>query len=258
MPSMSNGTERDPLHGYVPFPRSSGRQTEAQRNVEGVLLRVLTVAASPLSPLSAVLNEINTSRAQRYMKRRISTLKKEFDERMEGVKDETVDREYMRSEAFFDLVVEAVEATLRTRDELKIKMMARVLSGALLEGAQTGYSPEEYLRLFASLTPTELRVALALFEQQPEQEADGQDENGAWSAWQEHVCGEVGIDTADLRLTLSRLYSSGLLEEISSGLDKNENLYIEVLKPGEIFFYKVSTSFDKLMKFVAFPPQLET
>ncbi len=147
---------------------------------------------------------------------------------------------------------EVVEAVLRTRHEAKIDMVARVLRGAILRGARESYSPEEYMRLIADLAYTELRVALSLFRRRPKPDHQ-EDEEGPWRAWQHEVCSEVDIDLADLQLTLSRLRATGLLREMTARIAENGALLLDVPRPGEVGFFEVSPSFDKLMSFVTRP-----
>ena len=252
----TNKDDQNPLHGYVPIPQGDEGQTEGQRAIEDAAHSGIAIAASPIPWLGAIVNEMKAVRWQRIAERRLRVLEDKFDLRMRGVPKEAVDWAYVDSEAFFDLVREAVEAVLRTRHEAKIDMVARVLRGAVLREARAAYSPEEYMRLVADLTNTELNVALSLFRRRPTRDKM-EDEGGPWTDWQHEVTNEVGIDRADLLLTLSRLRATGLLLNTSARIAENGALMVDATRPGEVGFYEISPSFDKLMSFVTHPQQPE-
>lgn len=131
-----------------------GEQTDTQKFGESLLFSFLNVAANEVLVLGSILSEARLNRAQMFMERRLSALTEEWKRQMETVKEETVDWEFVRSETFFDLLRQAVEVAVRTRDQQKIEFVARVLRGATVEGGQEGYSPEEYLGLLLDLTST--------------------------------------------------------------------------------------------------------
>ena len=80
----------------------------------------------------------------------IDALKKDMHERMETVTDRTLDREYLESDEFFDLVMRALDATIRTRDGVKRRLYARILTESTIRSKREGHSPEgisTYLRI---------------------------------------------------------------------------------------------------------------
>ncbi len=140
-----------------------GEQTDTQKFGESLLFSFLNVAANEVLVLGSILSEARLNRAQMFMERRLSALTEEWKRQMETVKEETVDWEFVRSETFFDLLRQAVEVAVRTRDQQKIEFVARVLRGATVEGGQEGYSPEEYLGLLLDLTSTAFVIVVDPF-----------------------------------------------------------------------------------------------
>jgi hypothetical protein len=170
---------------------------------------------------------------------------------LESLEARAVRKDYFETDEGFDLLLKAVEAARRTRSRDKREYYARILRGAVLDSERREYSPEEYLQLVADLTPRELMVARSLYRDRPEKEFEAQPGGDAWTIWQGKVCGEVGLDVADLQLALGRLRSSGLLEEVTVGEDKTQGFdYLIALEPGEIPSYRVSPAFEKLMRFL--------
>lgn len=160
---------------------------------------------------------------------------------METVEEEAVDKKYLESEEFVDLVLKAFEFSTKTRDKEKIRWYAQILTESTMRNKQEGYSPEEYMYLISDLSPQELRVARSLYRERPK--------DNTWESWTEQVCNEVGTDKADLQLALSRIRSSGLIEEEIAGVDEG-GLYIHTREPKEVLYYRVASPFEKLMKFL--------
>lgn len=79
--------------------------------------------------------------------------------------DVPIDQDYVNSKAFFDLIGKAVEATDRTDSEEKIKLLAKILAGAIVIQDRTANSPSIYMSLLADLSAEEIGLAKALYAQ---------------------------------------------------------------------------------------------
>jgi hypothetical protein len=117
-----------------------------------------------------------TAKAQKISERRLNELCVEWQKQMQEIPDDLVDKDYVESEEFFDLVFKTWEATKRTRHNEKIHLYARILTGAVPIQNREEHPPEDYLTVLEELSPTEIKLARALYEQQKEQPED--DENG--------------------------------------------------------------------------------
>lgn len=244
--------EQGPLHGHVPAPLNEAvEQTNLQKSGEGLVFSFLNIAANEVPILGSVLTELRSSRMQHYMEGRIADLAEALRGEMQAVEEGVIDKEYLNSEAFFDLLLQAVDTAARTRDRRKIELVAQILRGAILQGAEGEYSPEEYLRLVSDLTVTELRVSRSLYAWYSAVSAKDRDE--LWEQWKNAVCADVGIDEADLAMVLSRMSSKGLIEPVFTGADER-GLWIDTAKPGEIRQHVISLPFKKLMRFLRTSP----
>jgi hypothetical protein len=224
------------------------RAEEASEAYErNTALRTLVVA---IPGIGSSLDLVLSSGGRRFEERirdLIDALKKDMQERMETVADSTLDKEYLESDEFFDLVIKALDATIRTRDERKRRPYARILTESTIRSKREGHSPEEYLDLIADLTPRELYVARMLYTDWPgegDENRERDDLNEAWRDWQDKVRAEVGIDGADLQLILGRLRSSGLVTESIATLPIGGGPIVDLPQ------YWVSPPFEKLMRFL--------
>ena len=219
--------------------------SEAYEN--NLAFRSLVVA---IPGIGSSLDLVFTSGGQRSNERirsLINAMKEDMQERIEAIADSTVDEEYLKSEEFFDLVMKAFDATIRTRDDAKRRLYARILTESTIRSAREGRSPEEYLDLIADLSPLELRVARSLYTSLPRarcERREAAEVYEAWRRWQDSVCTDASIDSADLRLILGRLDSSGLITEDAALFPSDVG---PVDKPP---LYWVSPAFEKLMQFL--------
>lgn len=207
-------------------------------------LRALVVA---IPGIGSSLDVVLASEAPRIFRERTSKVLNDMKERMETVEDSAIDKEYLQTEEFFDLVLKALDSAIKTRDERKLRLYARILTESTIRSKKEGHSPEEYLDLIADLTPLELRVARALYAGWPREGCESRGTNDvqeAWRGWQDRVRAEVSIDGADLQLILGRLHSSGLITE-EGGLFPRDVGPID--EPPQ---YWVSLGFEKMMRFL--------
>lgn len=133
---------------------------------------------------------------------------------MDCIQKSMIDKEYLESEEWFDLIVRGIEAATRTRDKEKIRLYAKVLRGAVTIQDREEFSPEEYLSILTELTPREIEVARVIYEQsQRTPNTDG-------LQWiREKKLPELSercpsIPREDLQFILLRLQRSGLIQEL--------------------------------------------
>lgn len=200
--------------------------------------------------IGSSLDLVLTSGGQRSRERihkLIDAMKDDMQERLETVEDSAVDEEYLKSEEFFDLIMKALDTTIKTRDEAKRRTCARILIESTIFSKREGYSPEEYLDLIADLTPRELAVAQALYRDlsgEGDESRELKESREAWMSWQDRVRAKVGIDGADLQLILDRLHSSGLITEDTALVPSSGG---PIQAPPQ---YWMSPAFKKLMRFL--------
>ena len=219
--------------------------TPAQRKAEGLIFSLLGVVLSEVPFLGAAYNELRSYRSEQFMESRLSHMHHQLISRMEGVEEEAVNREYLVSEALFDLISKAVETALRTRDREKVGYIASILKGAVLNPNQENHLAEdlaeEYMYLVSDLTPQELRVARTLYNLQKGQEnTDLTQRMESWKLHRDSLGSEHSLSSNDLSLTLNRLASTGAVDRVLP------------MVPGETLepIYRVSAPFDRLMRFL--------
>lgn len=177
--------------------------------------------------VGSALDLLLASKGQAMIQDRIARLFDSLKEELSQVREEAVDKEYIQSEEWFDLIVNALDAATKTRDTAKIRLYAKVLRGALTARCSEASSPEEYLTVLANLTPMEVEVASAIYRM----ECNWPEPSGAkleWPSpeqWKRRFEESVSVPSDDLSMVLLRLQSSGLVRDLKGEFLGYEGVY---------------------------------
>lgn len=163
----------------------------------------------------------------------------------------TVD--FFNNEAGYDLFIQAVEASAKTRSEEKRDLIARILVGATRSDLeQEEYSPEEYLNIIGDLNEKELYIARSIYTGQREIQSPKKlapnNKVETWRLTKEVLTRKHDIEADALPLYLNRLHLAGLLdlEYVVAGYDAHGFAVQEEAVPT----YWVSSAFRCLMEFL--------
>lgn len=175
-----------------------------------------------------------TIKAQKVAERRLNVLCQFWEQEMQNTSMQHIDKEYLESEEFFDLLIKVWDATKRTRQNEKISLYAQVLVGAIPLQNREQHWPEDYISILAELTLREIEVARALYKQQlirPEPtenemewlrritaidiEKDQDEINIGMGQWEKLVADCPSVSKQDIAFLLLRLQRSGLAKEMS-------------------------------------------
>ncbi|MCA1716072.1 MAG: hypothetical protein LC781_04145, partial [Actinobacteria bacterium] len=190
------------------------------------------------------LTELAAGKGQQIIEARRDEFLQLLAQHLATLEEAAVRKDYFQTPEGFDLLVKALDEARKTRSKEKRDIYARILRGAIVDFEQGRYSAEEYLYLISDLTLKELRVARSLYKAPRSMLREE-----AWQSWRNKVCCETVIDKADLSMILSRISSFGLIESVVAGIDEENGFWVNVGDPGDAGFYRVTPSFEKLMKF---------
>jgi hypothetical protein len=139
-------------------------------------------------------------------------------EEMSHIKGERIDSAYLESPEFSDIVLKLMEASLRTRDREKMRLYAKFLRGAVLIQDRSQTLLEDYLATLIELTPNELEVARAIYEQQRDSELEPNESTLQWAwrkGWKDLPNQVTSVSKDDLPFVLLRIEKSGLVKELT-------------------------------------------
>jgi hypothetical protein len=83
---------------------------------------------------------------------------------LDRLDESKVDKEYLQSEAWADLLMQGIQSSVRTRDTEKIRLFAAILAGAATTDGPTDLDVEAVLGTLANLTSVEIGIAGQMYE----------------------------------------------------------------------------------------------
>lgn len=229
---MNENTKKLPAVISDAFDRSSAwyAENEMVRNY----ITSIKVIGIPLDSIFA-------KRGKNIIERRTKRLFDIIDEKLSDLDDDKIDKKYLESEEFYDLIRETIESSAKTSSDDKIYYYVKILRGAVKIHNRDEYSPEEYLGILTYLAPREIEVAKIIYhlKNTPLSKDDGK-KDGKITELTDRIaplCNSIPKD--DIPFILCRLQSAGLIHEITGAF----------LGYGG-GAYEITDTFHKLMRFI--------
>ena len=204
-------------------------------------LRLCVLGIPTLGP---VIDTILTSKGQKISYNRLLEFIKELETEIKSIDERLINLEFIESEEFYDLLIRAIEASLKTRHNEKRKLYATILKNRCLVEKED-LNPEFYLDIINELNVEELIVAKKLFELKT---TDGYEnlikENKEKSEYIKQdkdvlALTDMPIDKDDYTFILLRLQRVGLIKEQTGMI---------IGYTGGV--YNITETFRKLMKVI--------
>jgi hypothetical protein len=141
---------------------------------------------------------------------------------MTQINEAMIDKPFLTTEEFYDILRKTIESCLRTRHNNKIRLYCKILAGSVIVYNRTERnSVQDFLSFISELSPTDLKVGMEIYKQQknmPEKfdvESDENTElkfivNNGWHNIR-NICDLV---EADLNISLYKFLRAGLIKEI--------------------------------------------
>jgi len=108
-------------------------------------LIALRVLISKLIPFGSYADIVISGISSKIAARRFSVFKKALENEIKLLDQEKIDKTYLESEEFYDLLRKTLTATEKTREDEKIHLYAKILVGAIEYQDRNENYPEEYL-----------------------------------------------------------------------------------------------------------------
>ncbi len=187
---------------------------------------VLRIAITSIPYIGSLLDILLSTKGQKIIQARVMQMFKNLEAEMRNVRENTIDKKYLESEEYFDLLLRSVEAAARTRDREKINLYTKILRGAVIIQDRKKFSPEEYLIILSELASREIQVAQIIYGQS---EKAPNIDRLLWNREKklpDLSAHSPSIPKEDLPFILLRLQRTGLIEELIGGFDRVEGTYV--------------------------------
>lgn len=173
--------------------------------------------------LDAIFIDLGKQYYEKRVIQVIQLLREEMFLIEESIEESKVDKEFLETEEFFDLVIRIMEYSVKTRQREKVRLNCSILAGSILiENKDLRNSAEDLLILIRDLSPIDLKVAKEIYKQQ-ENKPDKFDDEGNSNFNELHFVDSSGwdklpglckLEVGDFRLALTKLSNAGLIKEI--------------------------------------------
>ena len=161
-----------------------------------------------------------TSLEAPILRRRMENLVLAVEVEVHLVDESKIDFSYFQTDEFYDVVRRVFEYTLRTGDQKKIKLYARILVRTpILNYAVFRPNVEDYLRILLELSSPDVMLAREVFRQQKESQEDfstveeNELKNVKNSGW-DQLPDITGMSKSDFMLSVVKLVRTGLLIQV--------------------------------------------
>ncbi len=185
----------------------NGALTKAsEKYVENISLRA-SVAMIPY--IGGSLDIIFSAKGNEIIFRRINFFLKFLEESVSKLDEDKIDKEFLESEDWFDLIYRTFDEVKKTRIIEKQKIFAKILANSTLNIEDTE-DIEIYIRIIGELSGVDLIVLDLIYKKR--NFINSNDYKTYATAWEELTL-ESGFEKEKVKLSLYKLFSLGLITE---------------------------------------------
>lgn len=189
---------------------------------------VLRAAVNAIPYVGGSIDVLLLNRGQKIVEQRVSLLFERIKDDLEQIKEDMIDKKFLETDEFFDLLRKAIELSIKTRDKEKIKLYAHILRNALLKTTVNKETGEEYIEVLSELSIKELSLAKVIYEMQSVGVLANENElqMALRTGWDD-IPKKIAIPREELDFLLKRLERTGIIKEITgSYFDYSGGVYI--------------------------------
>jgi hypothetical protein len=150
---------------------------------------------------------------QEIERKRVVAMFNFLAQELTAVKETAIRKDWLGSEQAYDVLVEAIAAARRSRGEARLRVLARVLRGAMTGELEAVADPEDLLDALGGLNDEQLDVLQAGFEAT----AASPDSQPFFQT--KHIANRLSGPARDrLAFNLQRIAHTGILQEVTGAL----------------------------------------
>ena len=169
---------------------------------------VIRVGISSIPYIGGSLDILFSAKGNELIQERIQSFLEYLDKEMQKIKEDKIDKDYIQSESWFDLVYISFDEVRKTRLKEKHKLFAKILANStVIYKSKTNV--EQYQKLVSYFSVVDFIVLTELYNKI--NIVMGSDYKAIIEFW-----GNLKIDNLskeELDISISRLFSQGLLRE---------------------------------------------
>lgn len=192
--------------------------------------------------IGGALDIFVAGRGEKIAKKRIENFIEELKIELKDFNEKKLDKEYLESECFFDLIINTFKKVVINRTKEKTKLFAKIIKNSISNESQKNHDePFIYLDTISELSEQEMILANKIYIMQKDKPDSNLNEL-EWATkkgWGNLPTSCPQIMEEDIPFLLKRIEKTGLIKEITGVyLDYNGGIYI------------ITETFRKLMNFI--------
>jgi hypothetical protein len=139
-----------------------------QKGLDNYLNNVeLRNAINQIPGIGNILDYILVNLGQGFQQRRLMQTIQDLHEEMTQINEAMIDKPFLTTEEFYDILRKTIESCLRTRHNNKIRLYCKILAGSVIVDNRTERnSVQDFLSFISELSPTDLKVGMEIYKQQ--------------------------------------------------------------------------------------------
>lgn len=200
---------------------------------------LLRAAINVVPYVGGAIDVLISSKASKISEKRILDFINSLSDNLTLVDENKIDKKYLDSDDFFDLIINCFERSSKTRSKLKKDYYAKILTKQITVLNTSTEVSEHYLDIISELNEKELIIATVLFDKMTLDPKWKGERHYNWASKKglEDLNNAGIIPSSDYEFTLLRLQRVGLLKEVTGTFMNYEG--------GD---YTVTDAFKELMK----------
>jgi hypothetical protein len=172
--------------------------------------------------IGIAFDQIITGLSKEFQVRRLLEMIQLLSQEIILIDESKVDKQFLKTEAFFDLLAKMVENSVKTRHKDRVLLNCKILIGSVLkENNELRHTSEDLLVLVSDLSPIDINVAREIYNQQkdkpekfnPEDDRDNELAFVIKSGW-ENLQTKCNLNQTDFLLSLHKLSNANLIKQI--------------------------------------------
>lgn len=220
---------------------------------------ILRMAVNAIPYIGGALDLLLSSKWNKIAEKRIEDFFEFVNEKIDTVEEEKINKDFLETEEFADILMECLRSSMKTRERNKIKNFSNILSHSITFQDFDVNNFEEIKTILETLSLREVQVLVAIeeyginlkkfyYQYLEKAEAKG----GFWSYFLYDLSNKMLLNIDDLKLIIDGLMYKGLVIESNYDAAGNYNA-----RSGRNSFdhrqkYETSKLYLKLKNFIVF------
>lgn len=163
------------------------------------------------------IDSILTEKWSKYSKERLEIFNEFLITEFERLEENNVDKDFLNSNEFFDLIVKLIENSIKTRHKERVHLFGKLLKSRCLKGYNSNYDSGDFTNTINELIPRDIIVIKNLIELAEklkiEKEKSDKPQDFFDLVTIDKLVQKSNIDKSELLYSVSKLIKLGLITE---------------------------------------------